>query len=305
MTLAPLMVATLFNMLQTKVKTKVKTEMKSLLKVIKALPATDGDGVKINRLAGPSLNEALDPFLLIDEISSDQSADYIGGFPEHPHRGFETVTYMKAGKMRHKDHLGNEGVIEAPGAQWMTAGAGVLHSEMPEQDSGELHGFQIWLNLPSAEKMKPASYLDINAEHIPSHDFGHKRSARVIAGEVMINGISLSGAAPESKRQPLLIDVELSPDTELPLEFHNKGNTLVYVYKGNTQQLRQRELGVYSQQGSLKLQAGDQGAKALILSGNAIAEPIFQYGPFVMNTAAEVEQAFIDLRTGEFLSRSR
>ncbi len=135
--------------------------MRQLAQVIAAQATQDGDGVKIHRLAGRGLHQLLNPFLMIDEINSDDAADYIGGFPEHPHRGFETITYMKAGQMRHRDHMGNEGLIGPGDVQWMTAGAGVLHSEMPEQLEGLLHGFQIWLNLPAAEKMKPAAYREI------------------------------------------------------------------------------------------------------------------------------------------------
>ena len=144
--------------------------MRRLIKKIDAKSANDGDGVKIHRIAGRQLNEVLDPFLMVDEINSDDAADYIGGFPEHPHRGFETITYMKAGRMRHRDHMGNEGVIESGDVQWMTAGKGVLHSEMPEQSNGLLHGFQIWLNLPASEKMKSPAYRDIPSNTIAEHN---------------------------------------------------------------------------------------------------------------------------------------
>ena len=140
--------------------------MRKLIQVMQARPALDGDGVKINRLAGRQLHQILNPFLMIDEINSDDAADYIGGFPEHPHRGFETITYMKAGRMRHRDHMGNQGVISAGDVQWMTAGRGVLHSEMPEQENGLMHGFQIWLNLPSTEKMKPAAYQELASDSL-------------------------------------------------------------------------------------------------------------------------------------------
>lgn len=275
--------------------------MKKLEQLINSRASQDGDGVKIQRIAGPSINALLDPFLMIDEIKSDQAADYIGGFPEHPHRGFETITYMKVGKMRHKDHLGNEGVISAGGVQWMTAGAGVLHSEMPEQDDGLLHGFQIWLNLPSQYKLVPASYRDIPSADITEHQHANGALLRVISGEVKVGATLLAGAAPKSPTHPMLLDLQLPPNQSIELEFGRDDKTLVYVYEGASGGIKKQQMGIYSSGESLHIQASVTGLKALILSGNAINEAIVQYGPFVMNTAEEIEQAFKDLRDGSFV----
>src|SRR5690606_18222850 len=160
--------------------------MRKLLKLYQAQAVSDGAGVNIHRVAGKHLNALMDPFLMVDEINSDNASDYMAGFPEHPHRGFETITYMKAGRMRHRDHMGNEGVIEAGDVQWMTAGKGVLHSEMPEQEAGLLHGFQVWLNLPAREKMKPAAYREIKSGTIPEIKLAANGLLRVIAGDVQV-----------------------------------------------------------------------------------------------------------------------
>tara|TARA_R110002124_G_scaffold278446_1_gene450393 strand:- start:13801 stop:14658 length:858 start_codon:yes stop_codon:yes gene_type:complete len=270
--------------------------MRKLQQVITATPANDGDGVRIHRLAGAGLRAVLNPFLMIDEINSDAASDYIGGFPTHPHRGFETITYMKAGRMRHRDHMGNEGVIGPGDVQWMTAGAGVLHSEMPEQEEGLLHGFQLWLNLPGSEKMKPAAYRDIPAADITFRQFDHGAAVAVIAGTVEIEGQALSGPIRGLATEPVLLDVELRGMTQIALTLPQRNRALVYIYQGSTDQLRQRELGVFSAGSSLSLAAGAEGMRALVLSGRALDEPVVQYGPFVMNTREEVEQALSDYR---------
>lgn len=273
--------------------------------VIPAIPASDGDGVKINRLAGQRLHPVLNPFLMIDEINSDAADDYIGGFPEHPHRGFETITYMKAGRMRHRDHMGNEGVIESGDVQWMTAGRGVLHSEMPEQDHGLLHGFQIWLNLPAAEKMKPAAYRDIRSQHIPQIAINENSWVRVIAGQIQTKGqTTVEGALSQHSfsTKPLLLDAKLSANTTTALRFNRNNRTLVYVYKGEiTEGVNTQQLGVFSSGENLILSAGPNGAELLVLSGSPIDETVVQYGPFVMNSQTEIQQAFEDLQSGHFL----
>jgi len=185
---------------------------RKLLQVYQARPSHDGDGVKINRIAGAQMHQVLDPFLMIDEINSDSAADYIGGFPEHPHRGFETITYMKAGRMRHRDHMGNEGVIGPGDVQWMTAGRGVLHSEMPEQEAGLMHGFQLWLNLPAVDKLKPAAYRDIRSGENPCYRDKTGNEVRIIAGEIGIEDANLSGCLPAMATRPLLLDVSVAPD---------------------------------------------------------------------------------------------
>jgi redox-sensitive bicupin YhaK (pirin superfamily) len=278
---------------------------RTLQHVIAAIPASDGDGVRINRLAGSRLHQVLNPFLMIDEINSDAAADYIGGFPEHPHRGFETITYMKAGRMRHRDHMGNEGVIEPGDVQWMTAGRGVLHSEMPEQDHGLLHGFQIWLNLPAAEKMKPAAYRDIRSQQIPRMTFGHNSQVRVIAGKLQEHDNSVQGALPQHdfSTEPLLLDVILEPNATTDLRFNPAHPALVYVYQGGLQEgVDSQQLGVFSRGENLAINAGPNGAELLILSGKPIDEAIVQYGPFVMNSHTEIQQAMQDLQQGHFLA---
>ncbi len=282
--------------------------VRALVRVVNAWKTNDGDGVKIHRLAGRQLHVALNPYLMIDEINSEEAADYIGGFPEHPHRGFETITYMKAGCMRHRDHMGNEGIVGAGDVQWMTAGAGVLHSEMPEQEQGLLHGFQIWLNLPAAEKMKPAAYKDIASATIPELPLPEGGLVRVIAGDVLINQQSQKGVLPERSTKPVLIDTQLAANETVELSFNTNNPALVYVYKGSTDALKSRQLGVYSKDSAsngntLQLVAGAQGAEVLVLSGQPINETIVQYGPFVMNTSEEIEQALKDFQDEQFLSK--
>ena len=276
--------------------------MRKILQVINAQATQDGDGVKIHRLAGRRLHNVLNPYLMIDEINSNDAADYIGGFPEHPHRGFETITYMKAGRMRHRDHLGNEGVVGAGDVQWMTAGAGVLHSEMPEQEQGLLHGFQIWLNLPAAEKMKPAAYQDITSADIADLRLPEGGLARVIAGDVTINKHALKGALPELSTEPVLIDVHLAANETVELLFKADNPALVYAYKGTTDFLKSRQLGIYANGDTLQLEAGPSGAEVLVLSGRPIKEPVVQYGPFVMNSTEQIEQALKDFHDKQFLS---
>ena len=279
--------------------------MRILKQTIQGRVTNDGDGVVIRRIAGSQVNALIDPFLMLDEINSEEAADYIGGFPEHPHRGMETITYMKAGRMRHRDHLGNEGVIGPGDVQWMTAGKGILHSEMPEQESGSLHGFQLWLNLPAKEKLKPAAYRDIRAAEVPREDLSFGGSVAVIAGEVRVNDTrTLKGTLPELSTKPVLMDVRLSENECVHLQFNQEFPALVYVMKGELskgQGLEKGQMGVYSEGETLSLEAGSKGVSMLTLSGKPLNDPIAQYGPFVMNTQAEIEQAINDYRMGSFI----
>ncbi len=275
--------------------------MRKLQQVIAARPAQDGDGVRIHRLGGREVQQVLNPFLMIDEINSDDAADYIGGFPQHPHRGFETITYMKAGRMRHRDHMGNEGVIGAGDVQWMTAGAGVLHSEMPEQEQGLLHGFQLWLNLPAAEKMQPAAYQEIQSSEVAERSLQRGGSVRVIAGSVQAGQDNLEGPIAEAFTQPVMADLTLPANGSVELAFNPGNLAMVYVYGGATEGLANRTLGVYSAGEVLSLHASGEGAQVLVLSGKPIGEPIAQYGPFVMNTPQEIEQAIRDFQDPVFL----
>lgn len=276
--------------------------MQTVKKIINAVSTSDGDGVKIKRIGGRALNTLLDPFLMIDEINSDESADYIGGFPEHPHRGFETITYMKAGRMRHRDHMGNEGVISAGDVQWMTAGRGVLHSEMPEQDNGLLHGFQIWLNLPAKEKMKAAAYCDIPSNSIAELVTEKGSLVRAIAGNLEADGVALAGTLPKMSTQPMLLDIELQAGDSVELTFKHNNPARVFVYQGALQDgARKGQLQVYSGGDSLRLKATAKGAKLLLISGKALREPIVQHGPFVMNSAQQIELAVRDYHQGRLV----
>ncbi len=277
--------------------------MRELIQVLSAQATQDGDGVKIHRLAGRHLHQVLNPYLMIDEINSDTAADYIGGFPEHPHRGFETITYMKTGRMRHLDHMGNEGTIGPGDVQWMTAGAGVFHSEMPEQDQGLLHGFQIWLNLPAAEKMKPAAYQETVSADITEQRLPDGGLVRVIAGNVRMNQQALQGLLPETSTQPVLLDIQLTANETVELSFSTENPALVFVYKGATDLVASRQLGIYTNGNALHLEAGPSGVELLVLSGRPIKEPVVRYGPFVMNTSAEIERALKDFQNPEFLSK--
>lgn len=267
--------------------------MRTLLQTLNSQPTSDGAGVRINRI---SHHEWMNPFLMLDEIHSESAADYLAGFPEHPHRGFETITYMKAGRMRHKDHMGNEGVIEPGGVQWMSAGRGVIHSEMPEQDSGLMHGFQIWLNLPAAEKLNPADYQDLPA-HLLSRDSAD--TLRVIAGEVRLAGETMLGPLPPRTTQPVLLDLSLAAGQLAELQFAPEQPAFVYVYAGELVNLDHGQMGIFSPEQLLKLAATGAGAGVLVMSGRPIDEPIVQYGPFVMNSRQEIEQALRDFSNGE------
>lgn len=267
--------------------------MRALERTLSAEPTSDGAGVRIQRVSN---HEWMNPFLMLDEIHSESAADYLAGFPEHPHRGFETITYMKAGRMRHKDHMGNEGVIAPGGVQWMSAGRGVIHSEMPEQDSGLMHGFQLWLNLPAAEKLKSADYQDLPAHRLSKDS---SETLRVIAGEVQIAGERLVGPLPPRTTQPALFDLSLTAGQMVELQFAPDQPAFVYVYAGALTNLHQGQLGIFARGELLELAATDGGAGALVMSGRPIDEPIVQYGPFVMNNREEIEQALHDYTNGQ------
>jgi redox-sensitive bicupin YhaK (pirin superfamily) len=275
---------------------------RTLAAVLNARPASDGDGVKIRRIAGRDVLARLDPFLLIDEMHSEDGADYIGGFPSHPHRGFETITYMLDGAMRHRDHLGNEGVISSGGVQWMTAGAGVIHSEMPEQSDGLLHGFQLWLNLPASEKMTPAAYREFSREQIPAVEVKGGGRIKVIAGSVATPSGAVSGPVTDISTAPTYLDLELTSGGQLQLPVASGQTVLLLVYAGATTELREGQLGVYERGESLSISATGEGARALLLAATPLREPIVQYGPFVMNTSAEIEQAIKDYNEGRLVA---
>ena len=278
---------------------------RELKQVIPSQATSDGAGVKLRRSLGAGPGARLDPFLMLDEFFSDNPDDYLAGFPSHPHRGFETVTYMLDGRMQHKDHMGNTGDLGSGSVQWMTAGRGVIHSEMPQQDEGRMRGFQLWLNLPATEKMRPAEYRDIAAADIPEHVVDGAL-LRLIAGRMELNGQMLAGAvnaqAGSAFTDPLYVDIRLQPGAELSLPVAVGHNAFLYVYDGELavagKTLPRRSAGVLSDGAVVALQAGAPGAAALLIAGRPIGEPIAQYGPFVMNTAQEIQQAIDDYRAG-------
>lgn len=278
---------------------------RTLKRIIRSIPATDGGGVKLRRSLGqfPS-GERVDPFLMLDEFSSDNADDYIAGFPNHPHRGFETVTYMLDGHMLHEDHLGNRGNLKSGGAQWMTAGRGVIHSEMPQQESGRMRGFQLWVNLPALEKMKPAAYRDIQPEEIPAADLPEGGQVKVIAGTAEVNGHPIAGPIQGLSTEPLFMDVSLPAGGRFVQPLPAEHNAFVYPYEGSVrigpegQVLETRAAGVLSSGETVEISADDDAA-FLVLAGKPLGEPVVQYGPFVMNTAEEIDQAMRDYQNGE------
>ena len=272
-------------------------------RIWKSRKVTDGEGVKINRnIVGENLT-IFDPFLMLDEIYSDNPEDYIGGFPEHPHRGFETVTYMLAGKMRHTDHLGNEGMLEPGGVQWMTAGRGVLHSEMPMQKSGQLHGFQIWINLSSSEKMRDPDYQDIPKDSIPVVKISKNSLVKTISGDLILDGRRISGPVAGVNVEPDIFDVSLDNDS-LVLPAKTEKSALIYVYEGcvsvGDRNIQSQEMGLLSG-GDCVVVSSEVTSRFLFLSAIPLKEPIASWGPFVMNTFDEVDKAIEDFKSGKFL----
>jgi redox-sensitive bicupin YhaK (pirin superfamily) len=265
---------------------------------------SDGAGVKLKRIVSPQQKNSFDPFILLDEFGSDEATDYIGGFPDHPHRGFETVTYMLEGAMLHRDHLGNEGHLRAGDVQWMTAAHGIIHSEMPEQENGLLRGFQLWINLPAKEKMKPPHYQDFAAAKIPYIALADGGYIKVIAGDYLAETQKISGPVTGVTTQPLYFDVWLSPQQQLDIPIDEQHTVLVYVYQGELaidasgKVLKAGQLGQLINGDNIQLATQEQSARFLVLAALPLKEPVVQSGPFVMNSIEEVEQAFRDYRDG-------
>jgi len=272
--------------------------------VITGQNTSDGAGVKLKRIVSQQQQNAFDPFILLDEFGSDQATDYIGGFPDHPHRGFETVTYMLAGAMRHRDHLGNEGHLRAGDVQWMTAAHGIIHSEMPEQEDGLLHGFQLWINLPAKEKMRPPHYQEFAAAQIPNVALADGGYIKVIAGEYVSDNQKISGPVTGVTTQPLYFDVSLSPSQQLNIPINEQHTALVYVYKGelvvgaSDKFLKAGQLGQLINGDNIQLATQERSTQFLVLAALPLKEPVMQSGPFVMNSSEEIEQAFRDYRDG-------
>jgi quercetin 2,3-dioxygenase len=266
------------------------------------LPASDGAGVKLSRIIGQPALPDLDPFLLLDAFGSDDAQAYIAGFPPHPHRGFETVTYMLAGRMRHRDNKGHEGLLTSGSVQWMTAGSGIIHSEMPEQEEGLMQGFQLWINLPAREKMVAPRYQELPPERIPLAVLAPGAAAKIIAGTA--GGVA--GPIQASATAPLFLDLLLEPGAALELPIAPDHNAFAYVYEGEVAigtaaaTLAAGRIGVLSPGDGVALAAGNDGARLILAAGKPLREPVARSGPFVMNTQAELRQAMLDFHSGRF-----
>ncbi len=268
--------------------------------LIEGIATSDGAGVKLTRVLTGKLQHRLDPFLMLDAFGSDNPDDYIAGFPDHPHRGFETITYMLSGRMRHRDSAGNEGLLGNGGVQWMTAGRGVIHSEIPEQKDGVMEGFQLWLNLPASRKMIAPWYRDINSAEIPEYLTASGVKVRVIAGGS--NGVS--GAVTRETTEPVYLDVHLPAGAEFSTEIPHTHNAFIYVYRGAVKVgetvVPIKRMGILHnapEADGITLTATEE-ARIILVAGKPLNEPIVQYGPFVMNTQVEIEQALNDFRSG-------
>lgn len=283
---------------------------RSVQRVIESVATSDGAGVKLRRSVGSSQFLRHDPFLMLDEFYSDNPDDYIAGFPSHPHRGFETVTYMLDGHMRHEDSVGNRGDLGPGDVQWMSAARGIIHSEMPQQSEGRMRGFQLWINLPAKEKMKDPGYRDIPSEQIPTINLDNGGQVRVIAGTLAQQSGNTTGAVVGLTTDPLYLDVRLPAGGFFETAITPGYNAFLYLYEGDAsvggdgQALKHRSAGLLSDGDSVRVQADDAEARFLLLAGKPLGEPIVQYGPFVMNTREEIEQAVSDYQSGK-LTASR
>ncbi|SOY58311.1 conserved hypothetical protein, PIRIN-LIKE PROTEIN [Cupriavidus taiwanensis] len=275
-------------------------------RVVRGIATSDGAGVKLTRVLTQNLQRRLDPFLMLDAFGTDSKDDYIGGFPDHPHRGFETITYMLAGRMRHRDSAGNEGLLQNGGAQWMVAGAGVVHSEMPEQEDGRMEGFQLWLNLPAADKMTAPWYRDLPAAEIPTVALAHGATVRVLAGA----SHGVAGAITRPVTEPVYLDVELPAGQDFAQALPAGHNAFIYVYRGEVSVgagddravVEAQRMGVLDNAGQADgvIVRAEADARFLLIAGRPLNEPIAQYGPFVMNTQEQIYQTLADFRDGRF-----
>ncbi|MGR4064207.1 MAG: pirin family protein [Vulcanimicrobiaceae bacterium] len=269
---------------------------REIVRKILGTATSDGAGVRLTRVIGTPQLPDLDPFLLLDEFGSDDSVDYAGGFPDHPHRGFETVTYMLEGRMRHRDNHGNSGLLESGSVQWMTAGRGIVHSEMPEQENGAMRGFQLWVNLPARDKMSPPRYQDVPPERIPEVAAGEGARVRVIAGalngaEGPVTGISV---------EPIYLDVALDAGASFRAAVPRGHQAFAYVYEGSLNDVARGELAVLGDGDTFETAASREGSRFILVAGRPLGEPVARYGPFVMNTRSEVLQAVEDFQAGRF-----
>ncbi len=282
--------------------TNQKTRGRTVRRAVRGQPTSDGAGVRLERVIGTPALADVDPFLMLDEFRSDDASDYIAGFPDHPHRGFETVTYMLAGRMRHHDNQGNSGLLGPGGVQWMTAGRGIVHSEMPEQEDGLLWGFQLWVNLPARDKMTAPRYQDIAPERIPTVDVAPGISVRVIAGGYG----GASGPVRNTTIDPLYLDVTLASGTALEVPVPSAHGGFVYPFVGSVRvgdgddatTLARGTAGVLGGGEHVTLAADGGDTRLILVSGRPLREPVARHGPFVMNTMDEIRQAILDYRSG-------
>ena len=280
------------------------TDAVRILRHVRGMPASDGAGVKLTRVIGTPQLPDLDPFLMLDEFGTDTPEDYLAGFPDHPHRGFETVTYMLDGRMRHQDNHGNEGLLVPGSVQWMTAGRGLVHSEMPEQEAGRMRGFQLWVNLPAKDKMTAPKYQEFAPDRIPVVQPGEGVSVKIIAGNV--DGVA--GPISQPATDPVYLDITLAPNASWHYDLPEGHNAFAYAFEGAVQvgegedarPLASQELAVLGGGVHLALDAGAAGARLILVAGRPLREPVARHGPFVMNTREELMQAFVDYQRGRF-----
>lgn len=280
------------------------TDFAHIGRTLRGMPASDGAGVRLTRVIGTPQLEMLDPFLMLDEFGTDQPEDYLAGFPEHPHRGFETVTYMLDGRMRHKDNHGNEGVLVPGSVQWMTAGRGLVHSEMPEQQEGRMRGFQLWVNLPAAEKMSQPQYQEFAPDRIPQLQPADGVRVKVIAGRVG----DVAGPIRQPATDPVYLDIELAPNTTWDHDLPEGHNAFAYAFEGGgaigegaqVRPIASQEIAVLVGGRTVRLTAGEGGLRVILVAGRPLREPVARYGPFVMNTKEQIMQAFVDFQEGRF-----
>ncbi|OLQ81118.1 quercetin 2,3-dioxygenase [Photobacterium proteolyticum] len=277
--------------------------IRRIKQVIQSHPSSDGDGVKIQRVHGFN-NTSFSPFLMIDELKSISPDDYIGGFPDHPHRGIETLTYMLNGHFQHKDHMGNVGELQDGGAQWMSAGKGVIHSEMPMMTDGLLHGFQIWINLPAAKKMQPAQYTDFQPEMITEKALGQNNLVRLISGDLTIQGDTIKGPLQQTGVPTTIADWQATKGAKFTSCLNPDFQAMLYVYKGTIevegQTVKTGQLALLDHGEGLAI-TNTEDSGVLLLSGIPINEPVVHYGPFVMNSMEEIEQAIQDYQQGQLV----
>jgi len=264
------------------------------------MATSDGAGVSLTRVIGTQQLSYLDPFLMLDEFGSDKPGDYIAGFPSHPHRGFETVTYMLDGRMRHKDNHGNEGLMTAGSVQWMTAGRGIVHSEMPEQEEGLMRGFQLWVNLPAKDKMGQPRYQEFSADRIPEVSPSHGVAVKVIAGHVG----DVAGPVQQPATAPLYLDISIEAGASFEQAIASGHNAFAYVYEGEVsvgvESVGKGELIVLGVGDAVAVTGKAAKSRLILVAGKPIGEPVARYGPFVMNTQAEIMQAVQDYQSGRF-----